>query len=265
MAETPHAARPLLVIDDIGTGPPVLLLHGGGGPVTVAPIAEHLAKTHRVMTPTLPGWNGAPRPETLATIGDYAQTFLEHLATEDLNDVVAIGSSLGGWIAAEMAARDRTRVLAGVVLIDAAGITVDGEPITDFFSLTPREVFEHSFHDPDRFFVDPTTLPPERAEIQNANMQTMALVARDMNNPGLRAQLTEVTVPALAIWGDSDRIFTPGYGRAYADSFANGQFALVIDAGHLPQIEQPAATLALIDAFLGRVDGDAASRAETTI
>ncbi len=54
----------------------------------------------------------------------------------------------------------------------------------------------------------------------------------------------------LAIWGDSNRIFTPGYGRAYGASFANGRFALVADAGHLPQLEQPAATVALIDAFL---------------
>jgi pimeloyl-ACP methyl ester carboxylesterase len=149
-----------------------------------------------------------------------------------------------------MDARDRTGVLGGVVLVDAAGITVEGEPIIDFFSLTPREVAEHTWHDPDRFFVDPSTFSPERAEMQKQNMATMALVARDMNDPELRPKLETVTIPALLIWGDSDRIFTPGYGRAYAQSFPNGRFALVADAGHLPQLEQPAATLALIDDFL---------------
>jgi pimeloyl-ACP methyl ester carboxylesterase len=78
----------------------------------------------------------------------------------------------------------------------------------------------------------------------------MALVAGAMNNPGLRAALTAVPIPALVAWGDSDRIFTPGYGRAYARAFAHGRFALIADAGHLPQLEQPEATLALIDAFL---------------
>jgi pimeloyl-ACP methyl ester carboxylesterase len=71
-----------------------------------------------------------------------------------------------------------------------------------------------------------------------------------MNNPELRGALGAVTIPALVIWGDSDRIFTPGYGRAYAQSFANGRFVLVADAGHLPQLEQPEPTLALIDEFL---------------
>ena len=55
----------------------------------------------------------------------------------------------------------------------------------------------------------------------------------------------------LVVWSDSDRIFTPGYGRAYAASFAHGRFALIADAGHLPQLEQPAATFAAIDDFLG--------------
>jgi pimeloyl-ACP methyl ester carboxylesterase len=239
-----------LVIDDTGSGRPVLVLHGGGGPDTVKPISAHLAVSHRVLTPTHPGWNGAERPDSMTSIADYAQAYLDHLAGLGLTDVVAIGSSLGGWIAAEMAARDRTGVLGGVVLVDGAGIAVEGEPIVDFFSLTPREVAEHSWHDPERFFVDPSTFTPERAAMQKQNMATMALVARDMNDPELRPRLETVTIPALLIWGDSDRIFTPGYGRAYAQSFPNGRFALVADAGHLPQLEQPAATLALIDDFL---------------
>jgi pimeloyl-ACP methyl ester carboxylesterase len=239
-----------LVIDDTGSGRPVLVLHGGGGPDTVKPISGHLAVSHRVLTPTHPGWNGAERPESMTSIADYAQAYLDHLAELGLTDVVAIGSSLGGWIAAEMAVRDRTGVLGGVVLVDGAGIAVEGEPIIDFFSLTPREVAEHSWHDPDRFFVDPSTFTPERAAMQKQNMATMALVARDMNDPELRPRLETVTIPALLIWGDSDRIFTPGYGRAYAQLFPNGRFALVADAGHLPQLEQPAATLALIDDFL---------------
>lgn len=247
MPAGPHAP---LVIDDTGRGRPILVLHGGGGPDTVKPITAHLATSRRVLTPTLPGWNGAPRPESMTTVGDYAQAYLDHLADLGLGDVVAIGSSLGGWIAAEMATRDRTGVLGGVVIVDGAGIVVEGEPITDFFSLTPREVAEHAWHDPDRYFIDPSTVPPERAAIQQANMQTMALVAHSMHNPELRGRLGAVTIPALVIWGESDRIFTPGYGRAYADSFARGRFALVTAAGHLPQIEQPVATLALVDEFL---------------
>ncbi|MDB5613028.1 MAG: putative hydrolase, partial [Devosia sp.] len=50
--------------------------------------------------------------------------------------------------------------------------------------------------------------------------------------------------------GESDRIATPAYGRVMSEAFGDGRFALVEKAGHLPQVEQPEATFALIDAFI---------------
>jgi pimeloyl-ACP methyl ester carboxylesterase len=56
----------------------------------------------------------------------------------------------------------------------------------------------------------------------------------------------------MVMWGESDRIATPAYGEAYADAFANAQLTIIPEAGHLPQIEQPAATFAAIDSFIAR-------------
>jgi pimeloyl-ACP methyl ester carboxylesterase len=245
-----------LVIDEAGRGRAALIIHGGGGPMTVAPISAHLAQTMHAVTPTLPGWNGAPRPESMRTIGDVADAFLDWVAEDDLADVLVIGSSIGGWIASEMAVRDRGARISGIVLIDAVGIEVDGEPVTDVFALDPRGVVDHSFHDPDRFFVDPATLAPEQIATQQANMASLRAVAGDpyMHDPALRDRLTQVGIPALVIWGDSDAIATPVYGRGYADALPNATFELVADAGHLPQIEQPAATLALIDGYAAQRD-----------
>jgi pimeloyl-ACP methyl ester carboxylesterase len=240
-----------LVIDQSGSGRPAMIVHGGGGPMTVAPLSAHLAQTMHAITPTLPGWNGAPRPESMETIGDVADALLAWLAEQDLRDVLILGSSIGGWIAAEMAVRDSEARITGLVLLDAVGIDVDDEPITDFFALDPRGVVEHSFHDPDRFFVDPATLTPEQIATQQANMASLRAVAGDpyMHDPSLHDRLADVRIPTLVIWGDSDGIVTPAYGRAYAGALPSATFELVADAGHLPQIEQPAATLALIDAY----------------
>lgn len=185
-----------------------------------------------------------------ATIGAYADAFLGRLTHDGLRDVVVIGSSIGGWIASEMAVLDNSGRLSCVVLVDAVGIEVEGEPVTDFYSLDPRGIVEHGFHDPDRFYVDTATVPAEEAETQRAIMATMREVAGDMVDPSLRAKLAGVTSPTLVVWGDSDRIVTPAYGRAFADAFANARFELITDAGHLPQLEQPDATFAVIDAFL---------------
>lgn len=110
---------------------------------------------------------------------------------------------------------------------------------------------EHSFHDSERFYVDPASMSPEQAGTMQGNLATMRVVAGDpyMHDPALRGRLDRIAVPALAIWGASDAIVTPAYGRAYAAAIPGAHFALVADAGHLPQIEQPGATFALLDAF----------------
>ena len=244
-----------LTIDETGhadAARTVLVLHGGGGPFTVAPIAAHFSSDSHVLVPTHPGWNGTPRPEWLNDVPALAGAYLQLLADRGLSDVLVIGSSLGGWIAAQMAAGDTDGRVGRIVIIDGAGIEVPGEPVVDFVSLSPREQAAHSWHDPQKFFVDPSTLPPERIAAQRANMQTMGVLTSEhgMSDPALQAKLGDIGIPALVLWGDSDRVFTPGYGRAYAAQLGNARFELVADTGHLPQLEQPVQTFAAIDGFL---------------
>ena len=244
-----------LTLTESGTGRPVLILHGGGGPFTVASIANHLVSSMGRITPTHPGWNGTSRPEWFSGIDDLALAYLHYLEDHGLRDVLVIGSSLGGWIGAEMSVRDSAGLITGLILIDAVGVEVPGEPITDFFALDARGVAEHSWHDSNRFYVDPTTIPAEQAAQRQANMATMRVIAGEpyMHDPKLLRRLEHVRVPALVIWGESDRIVTPGYGRAYAAALGNAQFEIVTEAGHLPQIEQPEATFRLIDDWVERV------------
>jgi len=239
-----------ITFTESGAGRPVLILHGGGGPFTVAGLAGHLAETMHTITPTHPGWNGTDRPEWFTGIDDLAMAYLHYLEDNDLNDVLVIGSSLGGWIGSEMAVRDRAGRITGLILIDGVGINVDAHPIRDFFALDARGVAKYAWHDSDRFYVDPATVPAEQAARTKANMATMRVIAGiSMNDPKLMRRLARVRIPTLAIWGDSDGIVTPAYGAAFAGAFQNGRLEVIKDAGHLPQIEQPAATFALIDAF----------------
>ncbi|MGW2620242.1 alpha/beta fold hydrolase [Streptomyces sp. NPDC001500] len=233
------------------TGRPVLVLHGGGGPFTVAPIAEHFAATAHVLLPTHPGWNGTPRPADLTTVGGLAAAYLGVLRERGLSDVLVIGSSLGGWIGAELAAADTEGLISGLVLVNAVGIEVDGEPVRDFFALDARGVAEHAYHDSERFYVDPATVPAERLAGIRANMAALRVFSGGpaMSDPALRPRLAAVTVPTLVVWGESDGIATPAYGKEYAASFADARFAVVPEAGHLPHLEQPARTFALLDAF----------------
>ncbi len=234
-----------------GSGRPMLLLHGGGGPQTMFGLASALSRRAHVLTPTHPGFAGEPRPEWFDSIDDLAFVYLDLLERLDLRGVLGIGSSIGGWIASAMALRDTTRLLSGLVLVDAGGIQVDGHPIADVSSLTPDQLSALSFHNPAAFRVDPATVTPEQAEARAANFRALYVYdqGQGMGDRKLRRRLGRVRIPVLVVWGESDRVIDPEYGRAYAQAFPDARFQLIPEAGHLPQIEQPERLLTLVWEF----------------
>ncbi len=242
-------------VDERGSGRPILVLHGGGGPQTVAGLAAVLSRRAYVLVPTHPGFSGEPRPEWFNSIDDLAFAYLDLLERLDLSDVIVIGSSMGGWIASAMALRDTTARLGGLVLVDAGGIQIEGHPIADVSTLTPDELAALSFHNPEAFRVDPATVTPEQVEVRAANLRTLYVYdqGQGMGDPKLRRRLRHVRIPVLVVWGESDHVIDPEYGRAYAQAFPDARFELIPEAGHLPHLEQPERLLKLVWEFAGSI------------
>jgi pimeloyl-ACP methyl ester carboxylesterase len=230
-----------LTVDEQGEGRPFLLLHGGGGPGTVAGFGALLAGSRpaRVISPTHPGFGGTPRPEALHTVAGLAGLYVALLDQLGLDDVTVVGNSIGGWIAAEMALLASPRV-SGIILVNGVGIQVPDHPIADFFSLTMDQVTQLSYHDPDRFRIDPATLPPAAQAGMAGNRATLAAyTGTAMSDPTLAGRLSVVETPTRVLWGDSDQIVDPDYGRAFAAAIPSARFQLLTDTGHMPQLETP--------------------------
>ena len=204
-------------IDERGSGRPLLVLHGGGGPQSVSGFVAAVSEHAHVLSPIHPGFAGEPRPEWFNSIDDLALTYLELLERLDLHEVMVVGFSIGGWIASELAVRDTTR-LGSIVLVDAVGIQVEGHEIADVFPLTPDELSALSFHNPAAFRIDPATLSPDQVAARAADFQALGVYGREqgMHDPKLRRRLGRVRIPALVVWGESDGVVDPDYGRAYS-------------------------------------------------
>jgi pimeloyl-ACP methyl ester carboxylesterase len=219
---------------------PFLLLHGGAGPFSVAGFADLLAtrRNARVLVPTHPGFAGTPRAGRLDSIEALARLYAGLLDAEDLRDVTVIGNSIGGWIASELGLLNSPRV-GRLVLVDAVGIDVPGHPITDVSTLTPDELRARSFHDPSRFPPDPARPGPDLAALA-------AYTGMRMTDPALRDRLATLDLPVRVVWGESDGIAGPDYGRAFAGAIPGAAFTLIPGTGHLPQLEAPEELLAAI-------------------
>ncbi|KUN90154.1 alpha/beta hydrolase [Streptomyces bungoensis] len=231
-----------LTVDERGEGRPFLLLHGGGGPLTVASFAGLLAERRpaRVFTPVHPGFQGTARPDWLTDVPTLAQVYVRLLDELGLDDVTVVGNSVGGWIAAETAVLGSERI-SSVVLVGPAGIHVPGHPVADPLTLTPGELARLAYHEPAKFGIDPATLSEEQRAVMAGNRAAIAAYAGPhlMADPTLRERLAEVTLPTRLVWGESDRVVDLDYGRAYAEAIPGAEFLLLHATGHMPQIETP--------------------------
>jgi len=237
-----------------GSGPPLVILHGFAPLDPQAPVLDLLAAHAEVIAPTHPGFGHSPRPDDFDTVYDLVRLYLEVLERLPFEKVTLMGLSFGGWLAAEMAVSCPHR-LEKLILVDAVGIKVSDREtpdILDVFNTAPTEVRRRSWHDPGRWAPDYDAMEDDALVGHARNRDALCLYAWDpyLHNPQLKRWLARIAVPTLVLWGASDGIVKPDYGRAYSALIPGARFELIEAAGHHPEIEQSAAFAERVVAFL---------------
>jgi pimeloyl-ACP methyl ester carboxylesterase len=235
-----------------GAGEPLLFLHGFQQPDPASRFLLLLARRAAVCAPSHPGFGASERPKDFESIYDLLNTYAALLETFDRR-VTLVGSSFGGWLAAELAVRSCDRI-ARLVLIDALGIKVSDRTtpdILDVFNTHPDAVRAATWHDPAKA-PDLDAQTDAQLITRHRNWESLALFGWHpyMHNPRLAYWLPRIAAPTLVLWGASDGIVKPSYGRAYAARIPGARFALIDAAGHHPEIEQPDTTADHVLGFL---------------
>jgi len=226
-----------------GHGQPVLLLHGMQHIDPYAPFLDLLSRRLEIIAPSHPGFGHSPRPAEFDTIYDLVHLYLALLDSLPYEKVTVMGCSFGGWLAAELAVACRHR-LDHLILVDAFGIKISDREtpdILDVFNTSPHEVQRRTWHAPETWAPDFNAMSDEALVVRAQNWESLCLYGWHpyMHNPQLRRWLPSITCPTLVLWGASDRIVYPSYGRTYSEFIPQARFALIADAGHHPEIEQP--------------------------
>jgi pimeloyl-ACP methyl ester carboxylesterase len=228
---------------DRGHGRPILFLHPGNGIDPQAPVLEALARGGRLLAPSHPGFGGTQLPKGMTTVDDISYFYLDLMEQLDLRDTLVVGVGLGAWLALEIATKSDAR-LSRLVLANAVGIKLfdrETRDMVDIWALTPDEFNALAYHDPSVGKRDYKNLPDAVSLTAARNREAYARVAWSpyMHNPKLKHRLHRVRLPALFLWGMSDRLLSEKYGRAFCASIAGARFQPIERAGHFPHIEQP--------------------------
>ncbi len=248
---------------------PLVLIHGTSASLhTWEGWVAELARTRRVISFDLPGF-GLTGPNA---DGDYRGpryvAFVRQLLSRlGVGRAIVAGNSLGGEIAWQLALADPARV-AGLVLVDSAGYDFVPEALPLGFRLAripvlrepmrwllPRRAIEDSvlsvYGDPARVSA---ALVDRYYELTLREGNRVALMRRmDQLAPGPVQRLPEIKVPTLILWGGKDRLIPPVWGDRFHADIPGSRLVKFPALGHVPQEEDPAATLAALRDWLPEV------------
>jgi pimeloyl-ACP methyl ester carboxylesterase len=250
--ETEHA--PVKYLEG-GKGEPLVFFHGAGGVTADDPLLAQLATKFHVYAPYLPGYGETEECGELRDMLDFALHGWDVVEALGIKNPILVGHSMGGMIAAEMAALAPNDV-SRLVLICPAGLWLEDHPIADIFSLLPFEMPKYLFHDPEAGakamtaglnMDDPKFL--QDYLIRNARQLGMAgKILFPVPERGLAGRLYRVKAKTVIVWGESDKLIPPVYGPAFKDAIAGAKLVNVPEAGHMVVMEKPAEVARAVEA-----------------
>ena len=226
-----------------GSGEPLVVLHGAGGNSGWLNYVNALSDKYTVYLPSHPGYGKSERPDWLETMADLASFYTWLLEEQGLEGSRAIGFSMGGWLAAEIAASCR-HAFSKLMLVDAAGIQPKQSEIADIFIISPAQVAELLFHDPKQapeyesiYGGEPT---PEQTEIAEGNREMSVRLCWKpyMYDPRLPSLLARVNIPTRIVWGNNDRLIPLECGQMFKQAIPGSDLVVIDNCGHVPQMEK---------------------------
>jgi len=243
---------------EAGSGMPVVFLHGAGGLLADNPFLDGLAARYHVFAPELPGYGESTGEELLEDMLDFTLHGWDVVEALGLTRPHLVGHSMGGMIAAEMAAI-APNDLGRLVLASAAGLWIEEHPIPDIFALLPGQLVELLFQDADKGQalltggVDFSDMEAFK-EFYLGQQRRLAMAGKilfPIPNRRVSKRLYRVTAPTLVLWGGADKLIVPDYAERWARLIPGAQVQIIPDAGHMLPYEQPEIFVDALSRFLG--------------
>jgi pimeloyl-ACP methyl ester carboxylesterase len=223
--------------------PTLVLFHGlGASSTSFYPVIPFLARTYRVVVPDLPGngWSRPPAGRPFLPFGelvDVAERFVARVAPRG---AYVAGNSMGGWIAAKIAAR-RPELVRAMALLNPGGPALRAEDWVDFARVLwaeeqSDEWFSRVFH---RTPFGMRLFSRDFKRIMNGPSVAQVIQALRPEDFLSEEELENVRCPSVLIWGERDRFIPDGCKAFYLRKLKGVRYEPVPDCGHCPQLECP--------------------------
>jgi pimeloyl-ACP methyl ester carboxylesterase len=239
------SARHQVEVHEFGRGEPLLFLHGAGGLTGLDAFLELLGRGFKVIAPHLPGYGESTGGELIEDVFDAVLFYHQLMDDLGIACVPVVGHSMGGMLAAELAASDIHRVQR-LVLVSPAGFWLDRNPIPDFFAAEFKDLPALLFHDPNsdvaKFMMTAPDDPQALTAMYVERSKRLAMASKflwPIPDRGLKKRAYRIAAPTLLLWGKSDRLIPPIYAGEFQRHIRDCRFELIEGAGHMVMYEKP--------------------------
>lgn len=250
---------------ETGRGLPVVLLHGfplNGGLWRAQ--QKSLSDRYRVLTPDLRGHGASPAPPGVYEMATLARDMLALLDSLQIEKAAILGHSMGGYaaLAAWNLAPERFLAL-GLITSHAWADTDEGrqgrlmlaQKVAAEGSQAAASAMMPRLFAPGRAEGDPVVEQVRQMILETSRAAIIGSLNGMAVRPDMAALLKTISVPVLILAGEIDQIIPRSRSEEMAALLPNRTMAVIENAGHLPMLEQPAATTAAIRSFLEPIGG----------
>lgn len=226
-----------------GRGAPVFYLAGFGGLPRWTPFLDRLAEHRRVVAPSLPGFPGGSGHDRLDTVLDWIGATLDLLEGAGMAGADLIGASVGGALAAEVAAMSPALVRR-LVLIAPFGLYDPEAPPADPWAQKPGTLPALLSADAKTytdFMAPPEGIAPEEWSIVTTRAsEAAARLLWPLGDTRLERRLHRIRCPTLIVWGAGDKVLPPSYAERLAKGITGKTaMAIIPGAGHIAELDAP--------------------------
>jgi pimeloyl-ACP methyl ester carboxylesterase len=228
---------------EMGTGDPMVVLHGAGGP-NIVPAFVRISDSARVFYLQIPGFGTSPPNESTRDLEELAETIAGAVAALGIDSYSLLGTSFGGATAAWIATLHPDRI-EKLILESPAAFRPGDEPLPN---LTPEEVQWALYAHPERT----PQLPPPAPEVVEQQLGFVRRVLAASDSAELAERLRGLPVPTMVMFGTRDGLIPPEMGRRYKELIPNCDLVYVYDSAHAIASDRPEAYADLVSDFLAR-------------
>jgi pimeloyl-ACP methyl ester carboxylesterase len=262
MAQSRVSGFPGIVFDEVGSGPPLIFLHGiGGNRTNWTQQQHHMADMCTTIAWDARGYGLSEDYEGPLQFSQFSDDLNRLLDFRRIDSAHFVGLSMGARILMNFfsSASDRVSTLTLCDCFYSFGAALSADKQAEFIALRQKPLRSGmTLGDIAPKLIESLVSPNCRSEVKarlhesilDLHVESYLKTVEASMSFDMSGELVDFDIPVQLIFGEHDRLTPPSIGRVMMKQMPNARLQVIKDAGHISNMEQPSDFNNILRSFL---------------